>query len=59
MRLDQKVVVVEHRKAIHNVGAEVHIYVFWDVLALTLSIPCPVGEVANYLEPIWKRRNWN
>ena len=35
MWLDEKIVVVEDCKPIHNVGTEVNIYVFRDVLALT------------------------
>lgn len=52
VRLDEKVVVVQHCKAIHNMGAEAHIYVFRYILALALPIPRPVGEVADHLEPI-------
>ncbi|MPC08483.1 hypothetical protein E2C01_001070 [Portunus trituberculatus] len=51
MRLDEEIVVVEHCKAIHNVGAQIHINVLRQVLALTLSVPRPVVHNINEAKP--------
>ena len=50
MGLDGEAGVVEDREPVHDVGAELGIYVLCPVLAKARSVPCPVGEVTHNLK---------
>ena len=42
-------VAVDHGEGVDEGGAEEGVHVFWQVLALVLSVLGPVGEVAHHL----------
>ena len=50
MSLYNQVFVVQHCKAIHNVGAKLFIYCLWKVFPYSLPVPGPVCEVTHHLK---------
>jgi hypothetical protein len=50
MRLNDQSVAVEYSKAVNDMRAKLWVDVFRDELADSLTIPSPIGEVANNLE---------
>lgn len=45
-----EIFVVQNSKTVDNVGAQVGIYVFWQVFTSSLTVPGPVREIAYNLE---------
>jgi len=49
VRLHEKGVSIQNGKSVNDVRAELAVDVLGLVLANALSVPCPIGEVANHL----------